>query len=416
MTSLLVVGGHPSRTETELDSALREEIEGGDLLREHHRVPVVVAEDERPHPERRGGLGGHGQGDQRTELVLEVIRDEQRRVAETFDAPCELAPRVPRRRTRQLDPEPERWHRAPSRSPTSTWHEPRARGRTLLRWRLPLLTARGHRTPGGRSRPPNSPTGPTKASSSGSTPSSRDFPPWSSPARPAISLRPSPRQPMAGPSCCRPATARSRSPSSAPTPSATSSRSSSRWRWCSPTAPGCRWSRSAGSPGSSPSREARPPRRSTVGCSSRSAATWSTTTLPEAEARVPDPSRLVTAYQQSVSTLNLLRAFTKGGFADLSQVHAWNQEFVASSAEGQRFEDIAEGIDSRAPVHGCLRHRSRRRGLAPPGRLLDEPRGAHPRVRGGADPARLADRRLVRLLGPHAVGGRADPTARRRAL
>ncbi len=67
--------------------------------------------------------------------------------------------------------------------------------------------------------------------------------------------------------------------------------------------------------------------------------------LPERAARVPDPDRLVAAYHQSVSTLNLLRAFTKGGFADLSQVHAWNQEFVASSTEGRRFEDIAEGID-----------------------------------------------------------------------
>jgi 3-deoxy-7-phosphoheptulonate synthase len=67
--------------------------------------------------------------------------------------------------------------------------------------------------------------------------------------------------------------------------------------------------------------------------------------LPTRAARVPDPNRLITAYQQSVSTLNLLRAFTKGGFADLSQVHAWNQEFVASSTEGRRFEDIAEGID-----------------------------------------------------------------------
>ena len=67
--------------------------------------------------------------------------------------------------------------------------------------------------------------------------------------------------------------------------------------------------------------------------------------LPERAARIPDPNRLITAYQQSVSTLNLLRAFTKGGFADLSEVHAWNQQFVASSTEGQRFEDIAEGID-----------------------------------------------------------------------
>jgi len=67
--------------------------------------------------------------------------------------------------------------------------------------------------------------------------------------------------------------------------------------------------------------------------------------LPVAQARIPDPDRLVTAYQQSVATLNLLRAFTKGGFADLSQVHAWNQEFVATSTEGRRFEAIAEGID-----------------------------------------------------------------------
>jgi 3-deoxy-7-phosphoheptulonate synthase len=67
---------------------------------------------------------------------------------------------------------------------------------------------------------------------------------------------------------------------------------------------------------------------------------------PERAARVPDPTRLVTAYEQAVATLNLLRAFTKGGFADLSQIHAWNQEFVASSTEGRRFEDIAEGIDS----------------------------------------------------------------------
>jgi 3-deoxy-7-phosphoheptulonate synthase len=65
----------------------------------------------------------------------------------------------------------------------------------------------------------------------------------------------------------------------------------------------------------------------------------------EPEARRPDPERLVAAYQQSASTLNLLRAFTKGGFADLSQVHLWNQQFVASSAEGRRYERIASEID-----------------------------------------------------------------------
>jgi len=61
--------------------------------------------------------------------------------------------------------------------------------------------------------------------------------------------------------------------------------------------------------------------------------------------RVPSPDRLVQAYNQSAATLNLLRAFTKGGFADLSRVHAWTQEFVASSPEGQRYDQIANEID-----------------------------------------------------------------------
>jgi len=63
------------------------------------------------------------------------------------------------------------------------------------------------------------------------------------------------------------------------------------------------------------------------------------------EARVPDPERLIQAYNQSASTLNLLRAFTKGGFADLNQVHVWNQEFVASSREGRRYDSIASEIE-----------------------------------------------------------------------
>ncbi len=65
----------------------------------------------------------------------------------------------------------------------------------------------------------------------------------------------------------------------------------------------------------------------------------------DAEARRPDPDRLLAAYHQSVSTLNLLRAFTTGGFAALSRVHAWNQEFVANSLEGKRYEVIADEIE-----------------------------------------------------------------------
>jgi 3-deoxy-7-phosphoheptulonate synthase len=66
---------------------------------------------------------------------------------------------------------------------------------------------------------------------------------------------------------------------------------------------------------------------------------------PTPEARVPDPERMLGGYHQSAATLNLLRAFTKGGFADLRQVHVWNQEFVASSREGQRYEALANDIE-----------------------------------------------------------------------
>jgi 3-deoxy-7-phosphoheptulonate synthase len=65
----------------------------------------------------------------------------------------------------------------------------------------------------------------------------------------------------------------------------------------------------------------------------------------DADARRADPRRLVRSYHQSAATLNLLRAFTKGGFADLNQIHVWNQEFVAGSKQGQRYEIVATRID-----------------------------------------------------------------------
>jgi 3-deoxy-7-phosphoheptulonate synthase len=66
---------------------------------------------------------------------------------------------------------------------------------------------------------------------------------------------------------------------------------------------------------------------------------------PTATARIPDPERMVQAYYHATSTLNLMRAFTKGGFADLMRVHEWNQEFVASSPEGRRYEQLATEIE-----------------------------------------------------------------------
>jgi 3-deoxy-7-phosphoheptulonate synthase len=64
-----------------------------------------------------------------------------------------------------------------------------------------------------------------------------------------------------------------------------------------------------------------------------------------AEARRPDPARLLRAYHCAAVTLNLCRAFTTGGYADLHQVHAWNQDFVRASPSGQRYERLAGEID-----------------------------------------------------------------------
>src|SRR5712691_9006831 len=64
----------------------------------------------------------------------------------------------------------------------------------------------------------------------------------------------------------------------------------------------------------------------------------------DAAAREPDPQRMVQAYSQSAATLNLLRAFAEGGYADLHRVHAWNQDFVADSPQGERYRALADRL------------------------------------------------------------------------
>ena len=61
--------------------------------------------------------------------------------------------------------------------------------------------------------------------------------------------------------------------------------------------------------------------------------------------REPDPDRLVKAYNQAAATLNLLRAFAQGGFADLHQVNRWNMDFVADSPQGAQYSELADRID-----------------------------------------------------------------------
>ena len=62
------------------------------------------------------------------------------------------------------------------------------------------------------------------------------------------------------------------------------------------------------------------------------------------EARKADPERMLKAYNQSAATMNLLRAFAKGGLADLRKIHKWTLDFVKESPEGHRFEELADRI------------------------------------------------------------------------
>jgi len=70
--------------------------------------------------------------------------------------------------------------------------------------------------------------------------------------------------------------------------------------------------------------------------------------------RIPDPERLVQGYLQSASTLNLLRAFASGGYADLHNVHRWNLGFIAGSPAGEKYRALADRIsDTLSFMEAC---------------------------------------------------------------
>jgi 3-deoxy-7-phosphoheptulonate synthase len=74
----------------------------------------------------------------------------------------------------------------------------------------------------------------------------------------------------------------------------------------------------------------------------------------EAVAREPDPARMVRAYSQSASTLNLLRAFSSGGYANLHQVHAWTHDYMGRSPWAKKFKDVADRIgEALAFMEAC---------------------------------------------------------------
>ena len=125
-----------------------------------------------------------------------------------------------------------------------------------------------------------------------------------------------------------------------------------------------------------------------------------------AEARTPDPERLLSVYHASAATLNLTRAFVTGGFAHLRSVHSWNADFVKNSAAGVQLPEPGERDRPGAGVHGRLRHRRRR---LPHRRLLLQPRGADPGVRARPDPDRLPDPAAVRHLRASSSGSGSGP-------
>ena len=75
---------------------------------------------------------------------------------------------------------------------------------------------------------------------------------------------------------------------------------------------------------------------------------------PTLAARTPDPERMLDGYFHSAATLNLVRAFTHGGFADIHKIHIWNREFIKNSELGAKYEEIAKSIDqSLAFMNSC---------------------------------------------------------------
>ena len=100
------------------------------------------------------------------------------------------------------------------------------------------------------------------------------------------------------------------------------------------------------------------------------------------EARTPDPRRLLRAYHCSAATLNLCRAFTAGGYADLNQAHGWNRGLRPAKPVGPALRTARRRDRPRPGVHARLRRQS---GRAAFGGALHQPRSPAPGLRAGPD-------------------------------
>ena len=170
--------------------------------------------------------------------------------------------------------------------------------------------------------------------------------------------------------------------------------------------------RSAESPASSPSHD-RVPTETVDGTELPSFLGHMVNDLPFSEGdRIPQADRLLRAYHQSASTLNLLRAFTKGWLRRPAPGAVLEPGVRRNVPGGSALRAARRRDRSGAPIHGRGRHLLEAP-RDPRGRLLHQSRSADPAVRGSAHPPGQPHRRVVRLLGPHALDRRADPPGRR---
>jgi 3-deoxy-D-arabino-heptulosonate 7-phosphate (DAHP) synthase class II len=129
------------------------------------------------------------------------------------------------------------------------------------------------------------------------------------------------------------------------------------------------------------------------------------------EARIPDPQRLLQGIAQSAATLNLLRAFAQGGYADLHNVHRWMLGFIADSPAAEQYKGLAQRISETLDfMAACGITSDSCRSCAAPTSIPRTRRCCLP-VRAGDDPRRFHQRRLVRHLAPICCGSATAPAS-----
>ena len=132
------------------------------------------------------------------------------------------------------------------------------------------------------------------------------------------------------------------------------------------------------------------------------------------DARRPDPRRQLAAYRQSAATLNLLRAFAKGGYASVENVHQWMLQSVSGSPQSKAYADLADRVSGALDFMRACGLTFRRRLRARHHRFLHQPRGAAARLRAGLHPRQFDHRRLVRHFRPYDLDWRPHPPIRSR--